>query len=298
MNTLDSDSRRLGSWYALGAYTFWGVVPAYWHFLKAFPSTELVAHRIVWSFLFYWLLTLAFGANRFEWCRLLVDRKTLPPILFAGLLVAANWLIYIWAVNSGHVIDSSLGYFITPLLNVLMGAIVLNERLSRAHWIAVILASMGVLILSLEANGPPWIALALAFSFSTYGLIRKRLKVDVVQASTAETAVVLLPSLAFLVYSMGLDGIRASSHQATSLEIILIGLTGIVTGVPLLWFAQAAQRLPLSGLGFFQYIAPTIQFILGYFVFAEPFSIIKLKAFAFIWAGLAVFSWESLRRRR
>ncbi|MES2855151.1 MAG: EamA family transporter RarD [Bdellovibrionota bacterium] len=298
-----------GTMYALGAYTLWGFFPIYWKFLTAFSSLELIAHRLIWAFVFYLFLS-AYQANKdlkltgkdsdwaasfTRWIQIYKNPKLGGPVLIASVLLTTNWLLYIYAVNSGQVVEASLGYFITPLFNVLTGWLVLRESLSRARWVSLALAATGVSMLAIQADHFPWIALSLATTFSLYGLIRKRLLVSVFDASTAETASLVVPAAIFVIYSRFF---AVGSHDATTTEFTLLALSGVVTGLPLIWFAQAAIRLPLSRLGFFQYIAPTIQFLLGVFIYNEAFSTAKLWSFAFIWLALGVFSWETLRRTK
>lgn len=284
-----------GALYALGAFLAWGLFPIYWKWLGAFPAVELIAHRLVFAFIFYWLLTIRNGATRFAWLDLFRDHKQGLAIIAATVLLTANWLLYVWAVNSGHVVDASLGYFITPLLNVLSGFLILKERLTRARWIAISLAAIGVLYLAIQGGTFPWIATSIALTFSTYGLIRKRLKANVFDTSTAETGVLVVPALLYVIYQRFFD---AAAHQATMPEVGLLLVSGVITGLPLIWFAQAARRLPLSSLAFFQYIAPSIQFLLGVVAYHEPFDSTKLQAFLFIWTALAIFSWDSFRSQR
>ncbi|MEK7357767.1 MAG: EamA family transporter RarD, partial [Bdellovibrionota bacterium] len=256
-----------GSLYALGAFLAWGLFPIYWKFLGAFPALELIAYRVVLSFLFYWFLARRNGSSLFGWLDLFRETRQGLAIVAATAMISTNWLLYVWAVNSDHVVDASLGYFITPLLNVLMGSLLLKERLNRARWIAIALATAGVLVLAVQGGTFPWIATSIALTFSIYGLIRKQLKSDVFETSTAETAVIFVPALLYAIYIRGFD---PTAHSAAVLEATLILFGGVVTGIPLIWFAQAARRLPLSSLAFFQYIAPSLQFLLGVLVYGEP----------------------------
>jgi chloramphenicol-sensitive protein RarD len=297
LNASKEESQLTGSGtlYALGAYTLWGVFPVYWKFLKAFSSLELIAHRLIWAFLFYLCLSAYHSRGNFAtWLNIYRSPKLRLAVIAASVFLTTNWLLYIYAVNSGQVVEASLGYFITPLFNVLTGWLVLRETLSRTRWISLALAAVGVSLLAFQSDHFPWIALGLATTFSIYGLIRKRLTVSVFDASTAETAALVIPATAFVIYSRYF---APEIHQASTLEFSLLAASGVVTGLPLIWFAQAARRLPLSKLGFFQYIAPTIQFLLGVFAYSEPFSTVKLWSFAFIWAALGVFSWETLRKK-
>ncbi|MES2963077.1 MAG: EamA family transporter RarD [Bdellovibrionota bacterium] len=289
-----SSERTGGSLYALGAFLAWGLFPIYWKWLGAFPAIELIAHRIVFAFVFYWLFTLKNGSRAFAWLDLFRDRRQGLAIIAATVLLTTNWILYVWAVNDGHVVEASLGYFITPLLNVLSGFLFLKEKLSRARWTAIALAAAGVLVLAVQGGTFPWISVSIALTFSMYGLIRKQLKANVFATSTAETGVLLVPALLYVIYERFFD---MTAHQASLGEAGLLVLSGVITGLPLIWFAQAARRLPLSSLAFFQYIAPSIQFLLGVVAYQEPFDITKLQAFALIWAALAIFSWDSFRKR-
>lgn len=295
MKTDPSSQQKSGSLYALGAYTLWGFFPVYWKWLKALPAQEILGHRILWSFVFYWLWVCARRDGTWSWFRLLKNSSTAIPVVLASVFLTSNWLLYIWAVNNGHVVESSLGYFITPLLNVFMGKVLFKETLSRLRWIAMGLAAIGVSILAVYTGHIPWIALGLAISFSIYGALRKRISVDVFQTSTAETSVMVLPALAVVIYSRWLT---PGTAPLTPTEYTFLIGSGVITGLPLIWFAQAARRLPLSSLGFFQYIAPSIQFTLGLVVFKEPFSLVHLKAFLFIWTALALFTYETVRQHR
>jgi chloramphenicol-sensitive protein RarD len=290
----EQHEKSKGSLYAWGAFLAWGLFPIYWKFLAAFPALELIAYRVVFSFLFYWALTWKNGSRAWAWVSLFRDNKQGLVIIAGTLLLTANWLLYVWAVNSNHVVDASLGYFITPLLNVFTGFVVLKERMSTTRWVAIALAASGVLLLAIQGGKFPWIAISIALTFSMYGLIRKRLEADVFETSTAETGVLVAPALVYAVYQRVFE---PTSHAATVTEASLLLLSGVITGLPLIWFAQAARRLPLTKLAFFQYIAPTLQFLLGVAVYREPFDSVKLQAFVLIWTALAVFSWESYRTR-
>lgn len=304
MNSNETKVDNSGTLYALGAYTLWGIFPIYWKFLIAFSALELIAHRLIWAFFFYLFLSWYYArasddstshrVRLTRWLQLFTDPQTRLRILAASVLLTSNWLLYIYAVNSGQVVEASLGYFITPLLNVLTGWLVLRESLTPMRWLSLALAASGVALLALQADHFPIFALSIAITFSAYGLIRKRLKVSVFDASTAETATLLIPAIIFVVYSRYF---APGAHDATPFEFTLLAMSGFVTGLPLIWFAQAAIRLPLSRLGFFQYIAPTIQFLLGVFAYGEPFSSTKLWSFALIWLALGVFSWETLRQK-
>jgi chloramphenicol-sensitive protein RarD len=288
-----AERQKKGTLYAIGCYFLWGFFPIYWKLLGAFAAFEILAHRITWSFVFYWGLLAWRRQSPHGWLKLYQNPKSAIALVAAGGFLTGNWFLYIWAVNNGHVLESSLGYFITPLVNVMLGFVFLGERLTRLSWVATALAAIGVLILAFQTQDVPWIALGLAFSFGLYGLIRKQLVADIFEASAAETFLVLIPAVAVMsFYRFG------AGAPAAPVDWVLFVASGVVTGLPLIWFSYAAVRLPLSSLGFFQYIAPTLQFLSGVFIFHEPFSLVQLKAFAFIWLGLVVFSWESLRKRR
>lgn len=287
------DADKSGTLFALGAYSLWGLFPIYWKWLGHFSSLEILAERMVWSFLFYWMLTLWREKHGLAWIKLFVHRSTRQPIILASLLIACNWVIFIWAVNNGYVLETSLGYFLTPLLNVLIGRVALKEQLSRARWVAIGFATLGVVVMTLQAERFPWISLVLGGTFAIYGLIRKRLEVSVFQVSTAETFVLFLPAVIAAFYFRSV-----ATSTATLMDWTLFIGSGIVTGLPLFWFANAARRLPLSTLGFFQYIAPTIQFLLAVFIYHEPFALPRFTAFVLIWSALGIFTWESVKKRR
>ena len=281
----------LGVLFGLGAYFTWGFLPLYLKTLVSVPATEVLAHRVIWSLL---LLAAVVAAMR-RWQPLVAlarDPRTIVLLGITSLLIGVNWLIYIWAVNSGHVLETSLGYFINPLVNVALGVIVLGERLRKAQVGAVSLAAAGVVILAVAQGSLPWISLALAFSFSLYGLIRKMAPADPLTGLLAETA--LLAPLA-LIYLVTLGG--GSFGQSGSIDLLLI-LSGAVTAAPLLMFAAAGKRLRYATLGLLQYIAPTIQFLLAILLFREPLSAAHLVTFACIWIGLAVYAADAVRVAR
>lgn len=295
MNHVEMDRRGL----VITALTFvlWGVVPLYWHLLRAVPSFQIMAHRVVWSGLLVvaWLLL----KDGLGWLRTIkAQPRALPTLLFSGLAIAFNWGLYIWAVNAGHVVETSLGYFINPLINVVMGVLLLHERLSRAQWVAVAFALLGVSWLTWQAGSPPWIALGLALSFATYGLLRKLIAVDAVAGLGVESLYLFVPALAYLVWcEMGNGG--GFLHQFSLAEDMMLVFGGVVTAIPLIGFAYGVKRIPLSVVGLLQYIAPTIQLLIGVLVFKEPFGSERAVGFAAIWVGLMIFASDSwLRSRR
>ena len=285
--------RRTGALFALSAFTFWGLTPIYYKLLPHVPPVEVLAHRVLWS--------VAFGAVFVSLSRswpavkaALGHARTLRALALTASLVSANWLIYIWAVVNDQVMATSLGYYINPLVNVLLGMLFLGERLGRGRTLAVVLAAVGTASLALELGGLPWISLSLAFSFGFYGLIRKRLGLPAMAALFVETLLVAPLALLALAW-FGLQG-QASFGADLRTSLVLV-LAGPVTLLPLLWFAEAARRLPLITVGFFQYLAPTLTFLLAVLVYGEAFTAAWGVTFVLIWSGLAVFSIDSLKTR-
>jgi chloramphenicol-sensitive protein RarD len=286
---------RTGLAAAVAAFLMWGLFPLYWKLLAAVPALEVVAHRMAWG-----LVSVAIWVTlRGRWAdaRAVASRPgTVLRLAGSGALISLNWLLYIWAVIHDHVVEASLGYFINPLVNVLLGVLVLRERLGRAQWIAVALATAGVAVLTLWHGRLPWIALALAVSFGLYGLARKTVGADAVVGLLWETALVTPLAAGYLVV-LGQRGSGAfgAVDLATS---ALLALGGAVTAVPLVLFAVGARALPLSTVGFLQYLSPSLQFLLAVFVFREPFTPVHAASFAFIWAALAILTWDLRRRLR
>jgi chloramphenicol-sensitive protein RarD len=300
MNPALSAERR-GLWVAIASFVLWGLMPLYWHLLKMVPSLQIVAHRVVWSTLLVvaWLL---WKSGR-GWLRAALARPRAAWMLaLSGALIGFNWSLYIWAVNAGHVVESSLGYFINPLLNVVLGVVFLHERLSRVKWLAVAFAAAGVAWLTVQFGQPPWIAICLALSFALYGLLRKLLAIDAVAGLGVESVYLFLPAIAVVAWGemhgqggfLPLNGVDAWGAGADALLIF----GGALTALPLIGFAFAVRRVPLSVVGLLQYIAPTLQFLTGVFVFHEAFDQQRLVGFVFIWIGLAIFASESVWRAR
>ena len=276
---------------AVVAYTLWGILPVYWKALQAVPALEILAHRTVWSLVFVLLLL----ALRRQWNWVRQARKRPRMLLVFGLttcLLGANWFTYIWAVNSGHVVDSSLGYFINPLLSVLLGVLFLKERLRPWQGVAIGFALAGVVFLTVAYGAFPWIALTLAGTFGFYGLLRKTAPLGSLEGLTLETALLSIPTVAYLL-TLESAGSGAFGHAGLPTSLLLVG-AGVVTAFPLLMFAYAARSVSLATVGILQYIAPTLQFLLGVLVYDEPFSPARLIGFAAIWVALAMYSTEGL----
>lgn len=283
---------RRGVWLAVGAYILWGLLPIYWKALHNVPAAGILANRIVWSAVF--VAALLTVQRNWGWLRAaLRSRHTVLTYIGAGVLLSINWYIYIWAVNAGFLVDSSLGYFITPLINVLLGVMVFRERLRTAQWVAVGLASAGVLYITFTYGQLPWIGLSLALTFGVYGLVKKRARLPSLQGMALETGAIVLPALAFLFYQEA-GGAGVLGHVDWWTTLLLVG-TGVITVIPLLWFADAAQRIPLSMLGLIQYIAPTLMFLIGLLAYHEAFDANKLIGFVLIWLALAVYWTTSMR---
>ncbi len=287
--------RPSGLPYALGAYLIWGLLPLYLRLLKAVPPFEFVAWRIVFTV----PLCLLFIAARRQWGELravLANRRQLLTLLVTALLIGINWTIYIAAVQHGHVLATSLGYYINPLVNVLAGTLFLKERLSRRQWSAVALAALGVSLLAWGALDTLWISLSLAVSFSLYGLIRKLTPVGSLTGLTIEAAVLLLPAMAVAWWYAQQPLGSSVGHDLG--QSLLVACAGVLTAVPLLMFAVAAQRMDYSALGMVQFLSPTIVFFLGLFLFGEPLKPVQLACFLLIWAAIALFVWDLLALRR
>lgn len=280
-----------GLLYGIVAYTIWGLLPIYWKALKQVPASEILANRIIWSFVFVAaVLTIR---RKWDWLKPALRNKRIITIYaISGLLLGSNWFIYIWAVNAGFVIETSLGYFINPLLNVLLGVVFLHERLRSGQMAALGLAAGGVLYLTFGYGSFPWIALLLAGTFGFYGLLRKTAPLESMEGLTLETAFLILPATTFLFY-LSQQGTLALGSSDWQTNLLLIGV-GVVTAVPLLLFGAAARRISLTNLGLLQYIAPTIQFLLGLFLFGESFSYQQFIGFSFIWIALLIYIFESL----
>ena len=288
------DAQR-GFWAALGAYAWWGSLPLYFRSLHGVPSMEVVAHRVVWSLLLV-MGILLIRRSLSELITVFRSRTLLLPLVASALLIAGNWLIYVRAVNAGHVVAASLGYYLIPMLNVLMGYALLGERLSRVQWLAVAFAGAGVAVLAAGALTSLWIGVSLALTFGIYGLIRKLIPTGPLVGLAAETVLLAPVALAALLWWQW-QGNLAFGQAGPATNWLLVA-SGIITTVPLLMFAYGAQRLTLVTLGLLQYVGPTIQLAIGLFLFNEPLTLAHTIAFPLIWCGLALYSWASLRQRR
>lgn len=276
---------------AAAAYLLWGLFPIYWRLLQDVPSAQIMAHRIVWCVMFvcgYLMLRDGLG-----WLRRL-PRRVLVMLCLSALFIACNWWLYIWAVNAGHIVETSLGYFINPLVSVLLGVFVLDERLRPGQWLAVAVAAVGVIYLTVQAGHVPWIALVLAFSFGGYGLVRKLAPVSAVEGLGIESGVLFLPALCWLLWSEW-AGTGRFGHVSLQHDALLIA-GGAITAVPLVLFAYGARRIPLSSTGILQYLAPSLQLACGVWLFDEPFSSAQLLGFGCIWLALLIYGADGLYR--
>ena len=288
--TPSSSTAVIGVLSAAAAFLIWGASPIYWKLLKAVPALEILAHRIVWSFIF--LATLVLIQGRRELISALKDKFNLMMLAGSTLMVALNWLIYIWAVTHDQVLQASLGYFICPLVNVVLGMVFLKERLRRAQMVAVVLAAGGVFYLTIYLGQVPWVALSLAISFGLYGLIRKTVATGALVGLTVETLLLFIPAVVYLLY-LDRVGVGFFWRDGWRVSIILIG-TILPTAPPLLLFTFGARRLNLSTIGFLQYIMPSCAFMLAVFLYQEPFEKAQLFTFVAIWVALAIFSIDSV----
>lgn len=289
------DPLRRGYLSALAANVLWGLFPLYFHALRPAGAIEVLAHRVVWSLASVTLLL----AVLWRWRplgALLRNGRLVAGIAVAAVFIAVNWGVYIFAVNSDRVVEASLGYFISPLVVILLGVLVLRERLRTAQWIALGIGALAVVVLSVDYGRPPWIALTLAGSFGCYSLVKKRLGLPAAEGLWLESGVLTVPALGYLAW-------LTAHHQSTfgtvsAAHTAMLAGSGLLTAVPLLLFAEAANRVPMSGLGMMQYLTPTLQLLLGRLVFGEPLPPARLAGFAIVWCALAVFTWDAYRTAR
>ncbi|GIH64136.1 protein RarD [Microbispora siamensis] len=286
------DTRR-GVLYGVAAYTMWGLFPLYWPLLKPSGAVEILAHRMVWSLVV--VVTVLAVRRHWSWIRAMT-RRQLILLALAAVTVSVNWGVYIYAVNAGHVVESALGYFINPLVSVLFGVLIFRERLRLWQWIAVGLGTLAVIILTLGYGRLPWIALALAVSFGTYGLIKKAAGVGSAESLTVETLVLLVPALGYLLVLQS-NGTGTFAGHGLGHALLLV-VSGLITAVPLMLFTAAALRVPLTVIGLLQYIAPVLQFLCGVLIAHETMPVSRWAGFVVVWLALSVFTWDSVRSAR
>lgn len=280
---------KKGVLYGIGAYLMWGFFPIYWKLLHGIDAFQLISHRIIWSFVLLMLVILV--TRQIADFRATTRSKNLWVYLIAALLIGFNWTLYVWAVNEDYIVETSLGYFINPLISVLLGVIFLRERLRIGQWIPVVLAALGVAYLTYVYGRPPYIALALAFSFGLYGFVKKLSPLGSLYGLTVETGILFLPAVGYLLFADA-NGNGAFLHTGLRADLLMVG-AGVVTTVPLLLFASAARSVPLWLVGLLQYIAPTLQFLIGVFIYKEPFSHEQLIGFGIVWLALLIFLVEN-----
>jgi chloramphenicol-sensitive protein RarD len=283
-----------GIWYALGAYVFWGLFPIYWRLLAGISALQLLSHRIFWSFLL--LASIALVVRQGRNLRFRLNLRVVFIYTIAAVFIAINWLTYVWAVGAGFIIETSLGYYINPLLSVLLGVVFLRERLRPLQWVPIGLAAMGVLYLTFTNGTLPWVALTLAVTFGFYGLVKKAAPLSALDGLTLETGILFLPALGYLLYCEYI-GNGAFLHSITLIDLMLVA-AGLVTIIPLFLFALAVKRIPLTMIGVLQYVNPTIQFFLGVLVFGEQFDHNQLIGFGIVWVALIIFGVEGLMMQR
>jgi chloramphenicol-sensitive protein RarD len=287
--------RHIGLLNGFAAYGMWGLVPLFWPLLKPAGALEILAHRMVWSLVFVGAALLML--RRWAWAgELLRQPRRLGLVAVAATVITLNWGLYIWSVNSGHVVEASLGYFINPLVTIAIGVLLLKERLRPVQWAAVGTGCAAVVVLTVGYGRPPWISLVLAFSFATYGLVKKKLNLGGVESLAAETVVQFLPALGFLVWLTARGGSTFTTEGAG--HAALLASAGIVTALPLVCFGAAAIRVPLSTIGLLQYLTPVFQFLLGVFYFHEAMPPERWAGFALVWLALALLTWDALRTAR
>lgn len=294
MTTRNADSKA-GLIYGVAAYLCWGFFPLYWPLLEPASAYEVLAHRIVWTFVFcLGLVTLTHKWGAFF--AIVKQRRLMVPLALASVVITLNWGGFIWGVTNGHVIETSLGYFINPLMTVLLGVFILGENLRRLQWTAVALGIVAVVVLTVDYGRPPWVALLLATSFATYGFLKKRANLGTIEALSVETTILTPFAVAFLVL-LGVQGTLAFGHEGTLNTALLVG-TGVVTAIPLLMFGAAAVRLSLTTIGILQYLGPILQFIFGLTIFGETMGTARWVGFLMVWAALVIFTYDAMRTRR
>ncbi len=288
---IDAEKNKAGILYGASSFALWGILPLYWKLLQAVPPLEILYHRIFWSFII--MVVVVFLSKKWKnMVDIFSDKRKLIPVFLCGILISINWYIYIYAVNTDQVIEASMGYYMNPLVMVLLGVTVFKERLNRWQLSAIVLAALGVIIVTVQYGRVPWIALVLACSFATYGLVKKMVAVDSIIGLTMETLIVM-PVALFFILKLETGGTGTFVTAPFALSLILAG-SGIVTATPLLLYARGIERTTFSMIGFLQYIAPSINLFLGIFVFKEHFTLSHLISFCFIWAGLVIFTMSNV----
>lgn len=286
---------KSGIIYGFLAYVTWGLLPLYWRLFETMPAGEILSHRILWSFIFVAVLVTI--GRRWKHLKAVVkDKRSKLAVLLCAVFISCNWLIFIWAVNNGNVIETSLGYYMNPLISVLFAVVFLKEKLRAGQWAAIIVAGTGVLLMAVQYGHVPWIAIVLAISFALYGLAKKVAKLDVLLGLTWETMIVVPIAIIYMTF-IHVEGSATVLSLSVSSMVLLL-LSGAFTALPLFWFAKAAERLPLSVVGFIQYIAPTTSLLLAIFIFGEPFTEGQLVSFTFIWAALFIYTYSSFRKSK
>lgn len=292
---MDKNYQR-GIIYGLGAYILWGVLPIYWKFLQQVPALEILANRFVWSAAFVFLLLLITGKLqnfKKETKAVFSNLKTGTAMVAAAVTISFNWGIFIWAVEDGRIVETSMGYYINPLVSVLFGLIFLKEKLNKLQWLAVFCAAVGIAIILIKNGSLPWVSVLLALTFALYGLLKKIIPVAAMTSILLETLIIMPIALCYLYFLCSYDACTYQ-HGNLSIFLLLIG-AGAVTATPLLLFTGCAKLLPLKIVGFMQYLGPTISLFLGIFVYGEPFTSTHLLSFGFIWLGLVFFTWSQIR---
>ena len=290
----NSKNNTIGYIYALQAFFAWGILPLFWKLLSHVPAIEVLAHRIFWSFVFLAILILWKRQKNLR--ELLAQKKTRNSLLLSSILIGGNWGLFIYAVNSNQIVEASLGYYINPIVNVLLGMIVLNEKLDKLKLTALLIATSAVIYLTIDYGQFPWISIILACSFGLYGLVKKTAGIEAIPALTVETLILTPFAAIFIAYKL-IDSTGALFVGSYSTDLYLM-LTGVVTTLPLYWFAKGAQRIPLSAVGFMQYIGPTLMLLIGVVIYKEEFRKEQIIAFALIWFALALYTTSMIRNTR
>jgi chloramphenicol-sensitive protein RarD len=288
-------NQRRGYLSGLAAYVIWGFFPLYFHHLLPASAVEILSHRVIWSLVFVALITTVIRRWR-NVAALTRERAKLGGIALAGLVVAVNWFVYIYGVNSGHVVETSLGYFINPLISVLFGVVVFRERLRGVQWLAIAIGSLAVVVIAYDYGRLPWIALTLAISFATYGLIKKRVGAPPTDGLLLESSVLVIPAMAYVIWLAAAG--KSTFTSVSAAHTVLLVLAGALTAIPLLLFADSANRIPMTSLGVLQYTAPILQFLTGVYFMHEPMPGSLLIGFGLVWLAIIVFTWDAIRHAR